>query len=141
MTSSTDMSYVGLYLAPSAGQGEGAVSQLAQALSIPSEQVFAGDAVQIDDRLRYMQASTLVHFSLHGDFDYSCDIELHSWTLPAVKAALDKLSASGLTAAMLDDTDASPFACILFQAGCRRAVTVVVDDDTCVATMYTAHSA
>lgn len=140
MTRSADISYVWLYLAQSADQGESAVSQLAQALSIPSEQVFAGDAVHIDDRLRYMQASTLLHFPLHGDFAYSCDVQLHSWTLPAVKTALDKLSASGLAVAMLDDTDTSPFACILFQAGRRLAVTVVVDDDTNLATVYPARS-
>jgi hypothetical protein len=140
-TQAQAITYVWLYLAENTGEGEdeGALARLAQALSIPSQQVFAGDVVQTDDRLPYMQASTLIHFSVQGDFAHSCDIQLTGWTQPAVQAALDKLSASGLTVAMLDDNDVSPFACILFQAGSRRTVTVVGDDDTDVVTMYPAH--
>jgi hypothetical protein len=143
MTTAPAITYVWLYLAEStdqgAGEGEVALAQLAHALSIPSQQVFAGDVVQINDRLPYMQASTLVHFPVRGDFAHSCDIQLTSWTQAAVEAALDKLSTSGLTVAMLDDNDASPFACILFQAGRRRAVTVVGDDDTDMVTIYPAN--
>jgi hypothetical protein len=138
MTIAPAITYVWLYLAEGSSQQEGALAQLARALSIPSEQVFAGDAVQTDDYLRYAQSNTLLHFPLHGDFAYSCDIKLMGWTLLAVEAALTKLSASGLTVAMLDNTNASPFACLLFQAGSHSAITVVVDDDTCVATVYSA---
>jgi hypothetical protein len=138
MTIAPATTYVWLYLADGTGNGNGALAQLARALAIPSQQIFAGDALQVDDRLPLTQSSTLLHFPLQGDFAYSCDIQLQSWTLPAVKAALDKLSASGLTVAMLDDTVASPFACILFHAGSRSAVTVVVDDDTNKATVYPA---
>jgi hypothetical protein len=138
MTNALAINYVWLYLASSEREGEDAIAQLAQALSIPSRQVFSGEGLQIDDRLTYMQDSTLIHFLVQGDFAYSCDVQLAGWTLPDVEVALDKLAASGLTLAMLNDSNASPFACILFQAGSRSAVTVVGNDDTGIVTMYPA---
>jgi hypothetical protein len=132
------MTYVWLYVSEGAGNSLSldAVAQLAGALSIPNQQVFAGNNVTLNDRLQHMQQSMLLHFPVQGDFSYSCDTQLSGWTQPGIEAALGKLSASGLTIAMLDNADASPFACILFQTGSRRAATVVEDDETNNVTLY-----
>jgi hypothetical protein len=137
--------YVWLYLAGGTNQGAevggGALATLADALSIPSEHVFAGDDLGSNHRSHYSQASRLLHFPLQGDFTHSCDIQLSGWALSHVEASLIKLSISGLSVAMIDETDASPFACILFRAGSRLKVTVVVNDETNEATIYPVQSA
>ncbi len=132
------MAYAWLYVSEGAGSslGLGAMAQLADALSIPSQQVFAGNGITLVDRLQHMQASLLLHFPVQGDFAHSCDIQLPGWTQPGIEAALGKLSASRLTVAMLDDANANPFACTVFQAGSRRAATLVVDDATNRVTLH-----
>jgi hypothetical protein len=133
MTYSHAMCYAWLYLS----KGVEVLPQLVHALSIPRSNVLAGEdteAVVID--MDDLGESGLQHFSLKGDFAICCDIRLAGWTLPAVKVVLQQLSASGARIAMIDDSSDNPFACILFDSGSCRPVTVVKDDETDEVTLY-----
>jgi hypothetical protein len=133
MTALPAMYYVWLYLS----QGAEALASLTNALSIPGSNVMAGDDAQaVSQDVNHLSESGLQHFALQGDFALSCDIRLAGWTLPAVQAVLQQLSANGLRIAMADNNSDSPFAFTLFESGNCRAITVVENDETNEVTMY-----
>ncbi len=134
MTAPPSMCYAWLYLR----QGIETLPQLVHALSIPSGHVVAGeDSQAVDADIDHLNESGLHYFVVNGDFSLSCDIRLAGgWTVPAVKAVLLQLSASGLCIAMTDDSSDSPFDCLLFDAGSCRPVTLIQDDTTDKVTLY-----
>ncbi len=131
------MSYAWLYVAG----GNDALARLAHALSIPVQHVFSGDEALAAQRIPYFELSAIYYFAVQGDADWSCEVQLRELSIATARNALQELSRSGLTIAMMDNTNSSPFVCTVFERGEGTSATLVCDDETDRVTLYRAAGA
>lgn len=117
---------ISAYLAGSAQS----LAAFAQGLQVLPQNLLEHGNNDSDFTFYTREENGMLYATVTGDFAYMCDVDLFHVTREQIYAALQALSVQGLVIAVPDEESAAPTDFILFEAGVKRAVDVVIDDLT-----------